>query len=125
MFLIDTHTLIWFLYNDDRLPETVNEKLKTSKNVYVSIVSIWEIAIKQGIGKLIIANTPSGIVAACNSCDISILHIQPGHLDLLKDLPMIHKDPFDRLIIAQAMNDGFTIITRDSNISKYQVDTIW
>lgn len=123
MFLLDTHTLLWFLYNDGNLPKTVLDKIAEAPVVYTSIASVWEIAIKQSIGKLNISSTPSEIASGCRDSDIAILPIRPSHLDALKELPAIHKDPFDRLIIAQAREEGLVVVTRDSTIPKYPVET--
>ena len=125
MILIDTHTLIWFMFDDSQLSETALSKIKTEDNVYVSVASLWEIAIKQSLGKLNISNSIQDITDKCKEADILILPLEPKHLDHIKELPDIHKDPFDRLIVSQAATEGMTLITKDSIIPQYDVKTLW
>ncbi len=125
MILLDTHSLIWFMYDDSKIPESTLKRIKTENKVYVSVVSLWEIAIKQSLGKLSITNTVSEIVDKCKETNISILPIEPQHLDHIKSLPGIHGDPFDRLLISQAVIEGMTLITKDSIIPKYEVAVFW
>ena len=84
-----------------------------------------EIAIKQSIGKLDLDFSITQIENLCNEKDIQILPIKSKHLDKLKNLPKYHGDPFDRLIISQALAENLTIITRDSTIPNYPVRTLW
>lgn len=125
MYLLDTHTLIWSQFNSDNLSDTAKEKLEDDKKVYVSIVSFWEIAIKQSIGKLDIDVSPKELVDQCIEAGMYILPIKPEHLDLIKALPDIHKDPFDRLLIAQAKYENLTFISRDEKIAQYGIDVVW
>ena len=90
MYLLDTHTLIWSQFNSDNLSDTAKEKLEDDKKVYVSIVSFWEIAIKQSIGKLDIDVSPKEFADQCVKAGMYILPIKPEHLDLIKALPDIH-----------------------------------
>lgn len=124
-YLLDTHALLWYLFNNDRLPSSTASIITNADELVVSVVSLWEIAIKQGIAKLDIELSPSGIAELCALDRIGIMHISPLHLDELRYLPMIHRDPFDRLIVAQARCHGYVIVTRDENIAKYEVGTIW
>ena len=91
----------------------------------MSIASLWEIAIKQSIGKLELKNSIQEIADDCTKSDIDILAIAPRHLDAIRSLPDIHRDPFDRLIVAQAICEELTIITKDSRIAEYDVQTVW
>ena len=125
MILLDTHTLIWFMYDDSKIPESTLKRIKTEDKVYVSIVSLWEISIKQSLGKINISNSISEIVEKCKESNINILQIDPRHLDYIKKLPYIHGDPFDRLIISEAITEGMTLITKDSIIPKYEVIVLW
>ena len=99
--------------------------IETDNDLYVSIASLWEISIKQSIGKLDIDASPIDISSTCEEMDIHMLPISPQHLSLIQKLPDIHRDPFDRLIIAQATYEGAVIITKDSIMPKYDVKTIW
>ncbi len=125
MYLLDTHTLIWSQFNSDNLSDNAKEKLEDDKKVYVSIASFWEIAIKQSIGKLDIDVSPKELVDQCIESGMYILPIKPEHLDLIKTLPDIHRDPFDRLLIAQAKSENLTFISRDEKIAQYDIDVVW
>lgn len=125
MILIDTHTLIWFMFDDSQLSEVALSKIKSEDKVYVSVASLWEIAIKQSLGKLKITNSIQDITDKCAEADILILPLEPKHLDYIKELPDIHRDPFDRLIISQAVTEGMTLITKDNTIPQYDVKTLW
>lgn len=95
-YLLDTHTLLWFLYDNPSLPQTSRDLICDSENVYVSIASLWEIAIKRNIGKLDIDYSSTEIATACQEKAISILGIKPIHLDEILGLPQIHNDPLLR-----------------------------
>ena len=124
-YLLDTHALLWFLYDDPRLSAQAKDLIETADTVNASIVSLWEVAIKQHLGKLSIEHTPSGLAEACEKSDIGIMGIEPEQLDVLESLPDIHKDPFDRLLVAQALSVGMSLITADEKISLYEVDVAW
>ncbi len=125
MYLIDTHILLWMLSSPDKLSKKVVSLLESENSIYVSIVSLWEIAIKQNLNKLDLPFLPSKLAQICNERNIKIIPITPEHLDELKSLPFIHNDPFDRLLIAQAKNSNATLITRDSFIPQYDIKTLW
>ena len=125
MYLLDTHTLLWFLRDSPQLSKKALEIITTENKVYVSIASLWEIAIKKSIGKLEFEHSIEKIAELCHEKDILILQIQPKYFDKVIKLPNIHNDPFDRLIIAQAVIENLVIITKDTIIPKYSVKTIW
>lgn len=125
-YILDTNALIFYLYNPEQLSKAAVDIVHNEDNkIYVSIVSLWEIAIKTSIGKLEIANSMEEIAGICLKYKIEMLAINPGHLDWIANLPQIHGDPFDRLIISQALAENLTIVTKDSIIPKYDVNTIW
>lgn len=123
--LLDTHALLWFLDDSSRLSRRAQTAIWDSDGLCVSIAAMWEIAIKQAVGRLAFMHSPSEIASICTARYIHILPILPEHLDELRDLPMIHRDPFDRLMVAQARCHGCTLVTKDENIVKYDVETIW
>ena len=123
-YLLDTHALLWSLYDSRQLPIAVKQIMSESECA-ISIASLWEIAIKTSIGKLMIKQSIQEIAALCLEQEIAILDIAPLFCDVMMDLPRIHHDPFDRIIIATAMAGNYTIATKDSIISQYQVQTIW
>ena len=125
MYLLDTHTLLWFLNDDPKLPEKTKELIGISPDTYASIASFWEIAIKNSIGKLEMHDSITRVMELCNEKQIGILPIKAMHLECLKTLPPIHRDPFDRLLICQATAEDMTLISADENISKYDVPVIW
>ncbi|MCJ8278578.1 MAG: type II toxin-antitoxin system VapC family toxin [Rivularia sp. ALOHA_DT_140] len=121
-FLLDTHTLIWWLANDATLSQTARTAIANPDNlIFVSAASVWEIAIKKQIGKL---NTPDDLEAQIEQNDLQPLPINISHASYIEKLPLHHKDPFDRIIISQATCEKMKIITRDKKFNVYQVDVI-
>ena len=125
MLLLDTHTFLWYLNADLRLPDSTRERIQTSEKVYISIASFWEMAIKCSLGKLELPFPITKIMEDCASLDFEILHINSAHLEAVQHLPWIHRDPFDRLLIAQAQCDDLTLETEDMYIPQYDVKSIW
>lgn len=121
-FLLDTHTLIWWLANDVTLSQAAKTVIANPDNlIFVSAASVWEIAIKKQIGKL---NVPDDLEAQIEQKDFQALPIDISHAAYIEKLPLHHKDPFDRIIIAQAICEKMKIITRDRKFDAYQVDVI-
>ena len=125
MYIIDTHALLWYLYNSSEISEKARQIIDNEEQIFTSIASLWEIAIKQSIGKLDLEYSITQIENLCKQKAISVFPIVSRHLDELISLPNHHNDPFDRLIICQAETENFTIITRDAIIPKYPVKTVW
>jgi PIN domain nuclease of toxin-antitoxin system len=125
-YLLDTHTAIWFFNGNESLSQTANSIIRDlSNDVFISISSVWELAIKIGIGKLDFAGKAEGFVRLAEKNEITIIPITTSHLTVLESLPMIHRDPFDRLLVATAIAEQMTIITADENIARYDVSHIW
>lgn len=124
MCLLDTNVLINMFCNPSRLPDRVINAMKTSDELFVSSVSLWEIAIKQGIGKLNLDKTMQDIALRCTIDGITILPFTLDDLEVMKHLPMLHRDPFDRLIVAQAVCRNFAVITSDNKLSQYAIATL-
>ena len=125
-YLLDTHAAIWFLNGDTRLPGTVRQIICDGSNlVYLSIASAWEVAIKLRIGKLGIDGSTADFIRDVEANNIVIFPIKPAHLSALETLPMIHRDPFDRLLMATALAEELTLITGDESIARYNVSKIW
>jgi PIN domain nuclease of toxin-antitoxin system len=124
--LLDTHTFIWFINGDDSLPDKVVSKIKTVENrCFLSIASIWEIAIKMKLNKLQLKSDFNEIIKICNDNEIVILPISFEHIKELNDLDFHHRDPFDRLIIAQSIAEKLTVVTKDENFKLYKVKCFW
>jgi PIN domain nuclease of toxin-antitoxin system len=124
-YLLDTHAAIWFLTGDALLSPAAGRVIRDGVNrVCLSIVSAWELAIKINIGKLRFPGNADGFIQAAQANDITFLPIKTAHLTAYESLPMIHRDPFDRLLVATALVEQLTIITADEDIAKYQVSHI-
>ena len=118
--LLDTHMAIWWLAGDARMPEATIAAVEEAPEVMISAVSLWEIAIKQGTGRL---DLPSGFVDALLE-DFTELAVRAEHVRALRGLPPIHRDPFDRMLVAQAIVEGSTLVTRDAEIARYDVPVL-
>lgn len=125
-FLLDTHTLIWLIEGDNNLSVNASNIIKDKNNdIWVSIISIWEIAIKRNIGKLNLAMPTNDILVELQRINISILPMEAKAVLKVEGLPLHHRDPFDRLLIAQALVDDLTIITRDEKFDVYGAKILW
>ena len=125
-YLIDTHTAIWFFDGDGRLSKNADKIIRNRSNsIYLSIASVWELAIKVCLGKLDFKGKAAGFIRLAETNDIIILPIKTAHLTTLETLPMHHRDPFDRILIATAIAEQMTLITTDENTPKYEVSHIW
>ena len=126
MYLLDTNALLYFLYDNTKLSKKASDIIyRDNEKIHVSIASFWEIAIKSSIGKLVIKSSISKIAETCENEQFEILSIKPLYLDNIRQLPQIHGDPFDRLIISQAMAENLVIVTKDGTIPQYDIKTIW
>ena len=125
-FLLDTHTAIWFFNGNNLLSATSKEIILDSSNIkYLSIASAWEVAVKLSIGKLNITGKTADFIQDVETNGFTLLPIKPSHLAALESLPLIHRDPFDRLLIATAIAEHMTLITHDENIAQYKISQIW
>ena len=125
-YLLDTHAAIWFFNGNESLSQTANSIIRDlSNDVYISISSAWELSIKIGLGKLDFAGKAEGFVRLAEKNEITIIPITTSHLTVLESLPMIHRDPFDRLLVATAIAEQMTLITADVNITRYDVLHVW
>ena len=120
--LLDTHVLIWALENNPRLSDSAREAIVDGENlVFASAVSVWEISVKQAMGKL---DVPDNLIEEIQIHRFTPLEINLQHARLAGRLPAIHKDPFDRMLIAQAILEKLTIVTRDQIINQYDVTVL-
>ena len=125
-YLFDTHALIWYFEDSSKVPEKIVNLIDSSVNQkYICSASLWEIAIKTNIGKLEMNFSFDDLLNEIANSDLVILQIEDDYLRKLSNLPLLHKDPFDRLLIATAIVEGMTIITVDENIHKYDVLWVW
>ena len=119
--LLDTHILLWHLGDNPRL-KTEHSRLieDPANNIYFSIVGLWEIAIKTSLGKLTVTQPLNRIIPR----EVHVLDITISHLMQLQTLPFHHRDPFDRLILAQAAVEEMTLMSRDRHFKQYDVSLI-
>ena len=122
--LLDTSTLVWALAEPERLSVKARRHVESGENV-VSVASYWEVLIKAQKGLLSISDLTTWWRQATELTSARILHIRPTHITALSGLPMLHKDPFDRILIAQAKAEGLVLVTNDGSISEYPIQTIW
>ena len=125
-YLLDTHAFLWFINGSIELSPKAKSIIQNPKNaIFLSIASFWEIAIKLNIGKLAIDMPFEEMKKEADKNDFQILPIQYEDTHLLTTLELYHKDPFDRILISQAIQNNLVIITRDSNFDAYPVRIIW
>lgn len=124
---LDTHTFLWFVWDDPRLPESVFDAIEDPANtVCVSVVSLWEIAIKSSLGKLSIELPLADFFAKnVDGNGFRTLPLTRTHLLSVHRLPFHHRDPFDRLLIAQSLTDGMTFVSGDTQVGAYGVPVLW
>jgi PIN domain nuclease of toxin-antitoxin system len=125
--LVDTHTFIWALLQDHRLSPKSKQVLSSDDSeLYFSLASLWEIAIKIKLGKLnAIGSSVAYIRDEMEAYGIQLLPIRYEHILQLEALPVHHSDPFDRLLIAQAITESLPILTADEKFGPYPIRTIW
>jgi PIN domain nuclease of toxin-antitoxin system len=125
-YLLDTHTLLW-MQDDSKLLSVHAKRIlgDLDSKLHISVASFWEIVIKSSLGKIEIKYTIDDLHMACLANDIVMLPIEIATLNHLKSLPGINKDPFDRIIVATAIDLGLQVITLDPNIRKYDLVSVW
>ena len=125
--LIDTHTALWLFNEHENLSQAAIDCLHDEENeLFISISSAWEVAIKHSLGRL--TEFPGGVklfLSEIYDCPMVNIGVFPEYVEKVEELPYIHRDPFDRLIIATALCEGMAIVTSDVNICKYDVSCIW
>ncbi len=120
--ILDTHIILWWMDDSDLLPKRYHRAISDINNIcFVSAASIWEISIKSSIGKL---DIPDNYMEVLFDQNFKELPISWQHTDRVRSLPMYHKDPFDRLLIAQAIVENLTLLSVDKIISEYNVDIL-
>ena len=126
-YLLDTHVLIWWITSDNRLSARATSLIRNRRSqIYWSVASSWELAIKHALGRLEFDEPPDDLIPAELSRNhIEILTIQNHHAFLAGKLPSHHKDPFDRMLIAQARIESLGLISNDSKFKLYDADVYW
>jgi len=125
--LLDTHVFLWWLSDPDRLSSTARERMVDSRNrLYFSAASSWEIAIKQGLGKIRFAGSITAILPrAMQEQAVTPLPVEHVHAFHVTKLPLHHRDPFDRMLVAQAQLETLAILSADPQLGAYDVEIVW
>lgn len=117
--LLDTHALLWWRSDPKRLQPLAHEAIAGGEHeIWLSYASVWEIVIKKALGKL---NAPDNLLELCASDGFHLLPIELPHIAALQTLPPIHRDPFDRMLVAQARVEALILVTNDANMMRYDV----
>ena len=120
--LLDTHTLLWAIQDDPQLNAEARLAISDRSNeVYVSSASVWEISIKRAQGRLEAPDNLAATIAQTEFAELVVNHI---HAELAGNLPLHHRDPFDRMLVAQAQTEDLILVTRDPHIMRYDVQTM-
>ena len=125
-FLIDTHIFLWYIQASDKLsPKAVEILEDSNQTLFFSIASLWEISIKMGLGKLKLENSFHQLEALLSQHAIETLPITFADTETYLSLPLHHRDPFDRILIAQTINRSLSIISADTAFDSYSIDRLW
>jgi PIN domain nuclease of toxin-antitoxin system len=126
-YLLDTCTFLWLATDSDQLTKTVRRRAADERNeLFLSLASAWEIAIKASLGKLTIHTHLSAFLEAqIEQLQVSLLDLRIAHVVIVRELSFHHRDPFDRLLIAQALHEGMPILGPDPRFDDYGVERIW
>ena len=124
--LLDTHTVIWFVEDSPRLPKHIRQMLDDEANeIYVSVISLWEISIKSRKGQLDFNRSLRGAARLLRNRGFRLLPVRQKHVFRLDALELHHKDPFDRMLIAQSLAEGFALVGCDEVFDLYDVQRWW
>ncbi|MCW3111850.1 MAG: PilT protein-like protein [Segetibacter sp.] len=125
-YLLDTHALLWMQVDSELISSDLRKTLLSEDSrLHLSIASLWEIVIKQQINKLKLDFSLSEIASYCIENNIVILPVSLPYIIHYSSLPLLHTDPFDRMIVATSLCDGFTLISKDTQLSAYKISVIW
>jgi len=125
-YLLDTHTFIWFLEGSEKLPTRLVDSISDLNNTcYVSLASLWELSIKISAGKLELQTDFTNLESSIQVLSLKVLPISIPHINTVFELEFHYRDPFDRIIIAQAITENLTVISKDKNFSLYPIKLLW
>ena len=123
--LVDTHAFLWFMAGDRRLSRPARRAIEADDEWWLSAASVWEMAIKSSLGRLTLPGPAAEYIADKVQSGLRVLAIEWPHAAAVERMPFHHRDPFDRLIVAQAQSDRLTLVTKDSIFRKYGVSVVW
>jgi len=126
-YLLDTHTVLWFLQNAPELPDAVAARIEAADAInHVSMASIWEMAIKSSLGKLSVPySLESDLPSILEKSGFAMLNLSFHHMGSVSRSPFHHRDPFDRVLVAQAQIEELILLSRDPSLDAYGVTRIW
>lgn len=124
MYLLDTHTLVWGVTTPEQLPARVQEILR-AEEVKASVVSYWELMLKKGRPNALVLDPAPWWERYVTRSSVEVLPVRVSHVDRLDTLADIHRDPFDRMLVAQALAEQCTLLTADSTLFRYGVPAVW
>lgn len=124
-YLLDTHTFLWYLLGNPNLSNRAREIVNTRENLCFSIISLWEVSIKTNIGKLQLNRPFSELLEELKYINTQILPITFADTEIYINLPLHHRDPFDRILVAQAINHSLILISRDVAFDAYSIKRVW
>lgn len=125
MFLLDDRAFLWVLDpSTTDFSSVAKNIIKTSDELFISMASLWKITAKISEGKLTVPFEPSEFTRICAARSINVISVSSSELDVLKKLPLLHTEPFDRMIVATAITHDFTIVTNNADIARYDVATV-
>ncbi len=123
--LADTHVFLWFILDSPHLSSKARSALVSPENTRsVSIASVWEVSIKHSLGKLQLLDGLEGFIRDIERANFDLLGIAPEHIQMSGTLPHHHRDPFDRMLIAQAKHEGMHLLSVDPNFKRYDVPLV-
>ncbi len=124
--ILDTHTFLWVLSDSPELSQTVREIVSDSRvDKVLSLASVWEMAIKRGLGKLVLPTSLETLIGKARSAGLILAPLELAHVLGVEALPSYHRDPFDRLLISQSLAEGTPLVSRDRAFDAYGVRRIW
>ena len=124
--ILDTHTFLWVLSDSPELSQTVREIVSDSRvDKVLSLASVWEMAIKRGLGKLVLPTSLETLIGKARSAGLILAPLELAHVLGVEALPSYHRDPFDRLLISQSLAEGIPLVSQDRAFDAYGVRRIW
>ncbi len=124
-FLLDTHAFLWYLLGDSNLGSKAKEAIDTKTGLYFSIASLWEISIKINVGKLQLNRSFEDLPKELEYINVQIIPITFEDTEIYTSLPLHHRDPFDRILVAQTMNHSLVLISCDEAFDAYPIQRVW
>jgi PIN domain nuclease of toxin-antitoxin system len=125
-YLFDTHVFLWLASDDEQLTPAVRAIfVDSAEECFLSAASVWEMAIKSSLGKLTIATSLAHLVRGGLDRGLRLLDVTADHAYVIERLPFHHRDPFDRLLVAQTIHEGMHLVSRDAVLDAYPVTRIW